>query len=82
MKVIITAPTIMGGVSYEPDHRPQEVPDAIGAHLIEIGNAHALVQKIDPPKVTKEKKSLSASQAAPASPKKIATKRKVKPKSL
>lgn len=81
MKVIITAPTIMGGVSYDPDHRPQEVPDGIAAHLIEIGNAHAYVQKVAPPEVTKAKKNpgqSSASQAAPASRKRTATKPKAK----
>jgi len=79
MKVLILQPTIIGGVDYQPTPHAQTVPDHIGQHLVEIGNATHFETKVV--EVT-EKKTSSASQAAPASRKKTATKRKArKPKS-
>lgn len=46
MLIIVTAPTIAGGVDYQPDHRPQRVPDNIGRHLVEIGNATPFETKV------------------------------------
>ena len=80
MKILVNAPTIVGGVCYDPSHLPQDAPDAIGQHLIEIGNATAFETKVVKPAVTKVKKS-SAPPLAQASTKKTATTRKRKPKS-
>lgn len=79
MKVIILQPTIMGGTDFQPAPHAQEVSDTVGNHLIEIGSARLFETKVA--EVT-EKKTSSSSQAAPASRKRTATKRKPrKPKS-
>lgn len=81
MKVIITAPTIIGGASYDPKNTPQNVPDNVGLHLIEIGNATPYEMKVTKPSETKKKAITSASQAAPVSEKKTVRRRgKAKPK--
>ena len=81
MKVIITAPTIIGGASYDPSNTPQVVPDNIGEHLVEIGNATPYEMKVTKPSETKKKALTSASLAVPVSEKKTARRRgKAKPK--
>ena len=75
MNIIVLQPTIIGGVDYQPSHLPINVPDPIGQHMIDIGNATAYQTKVV--EVT-EKKSVpsSASQPAPALPEKTAPKRR------
>ena len=79
MNIIVLQPTIIGGVDYQPSHLPINVPDAIGQHMIEIGNATAYRTKVV--EVT-EKKSVpsSASQPAPVSQEKTAPKRRCRPR--
>ena len=84
MNIIVIQPTIIGGVDYQPSHLPVNVPDSVGQHMIEIGNATAYQTKVVEVTETKvaEKKSLSASQPAPVSQPTTAPKRRGrKPKS-
>lgn len=74
-KVLITAPTIIGGVFYEPSHLPQSAPDDVAEHLCSIGNARPYEEKIVQP-VEKKTAQSSASPPAPASRKRIVRKRK------
>ena len=46
MKIIILAPTIIGGVDYQPSHIPKDVPDHIWQHLLDIGNAQTYEAKV------------------------------------
>ena len=79
MKILVSVPTIIGGVDYQPSHIPQDAPDNVAQHMIDIGNATAYQTKV---MEVVEKKTLSASQQAPVLPKKTAPKRKArKPKS-
>ena len=84
MKIIVLQPTIIGGVDYQPSFAGQyiNVPDAIGQHMIDIGNAKAYETKVVE---VAEKKSVpsSASQPGPVSQPTTAPKRRGrKPKSL
>jgi len=70
MKILVSAPTIIGGVDYQPSHIPKDVPDNIGQHMIEIGNATKyetkIIEKMETKAVKKPEPS-SASQPAPVS---------------
>lgn len=66
MKVVINAPTIIGGVFYDPAPVPQNVPEAVGLHLCEIGNATPYETKIVEPVEKKTLKTSSVSQPDPA----------------
>jgi len=83
VKIIVSAPTIIGGICYEPSHVPQDAPDNVAQHMIDIGNARKFETKILEVEETKAvKKSSSASQPAPVSQKKTAKpRRKRKPQS-
>lgn len=66
MKIIVSAPTIIGGADYQPAVYPQEVPDALARHMIEIGNATAYETKIvERMEVKSEKKPIEPSFASP-----------------
>ena len=85
MKILVSVPTIIGGVDYQPSHIPKDVPDNIGQHMIEIGNATKyetkIIEKMETKAVKKPEPS-SASQPAPVSQEKTAPKRRGrKPKS-
>lgn len=77
MKILVLAPTIIGGIDYQPSPTPQDAPEHIARHLVEIGNATPYEAKVV--EVT-EKKSLSASQPAPVLPEKTAPKRRGRPR--
>jgi len=81
MKIIVSAPTIIGGVDYQPSHLPQNVPDNVGQHMVDIGNAIKYEAKILAVEETKAvKKSLSASPPAPVLPEKTAKPRRGRPR--
>lgn len=81
MKLIVQDTVLCGGVWYEPDHRPQAVPDNIAVHLLEIGAARKYEEKIVEAKEVKiEKKTSSASQPDQASQEKTPTKRRGRPR--
>ena len=84
MNIIVLQPTIIGGVDYQPSHLPINVPDGIGKHMIDIGNAKSYETKIIDVVETKAvKKSSSASQPVPVSQEQTAKPRRGrKPKSL
>lgn len=66
MKIIILAPTIIGGVDYQPSHIPKDVPDHIGQHLLDIGNAQTYEAKVV--EVVEKKSAKKTSSAAPQAP--------------
>jgi hypothetical protein len=76
MNIIVLQPTIIGGVDYQPGILPINVPDNVGKHMIEIGNAKAYETKVVE---VAEKKSFSVSQPAPVSPEPIVKKRRGRP---
>jgi hypothetical protein len=45
-RIYIDAPTLLGGVWYEPSHLPQFAPDSVADYLVEIGNARHFETKI------------------------------------
>lgn len=75
MKVMITTPTIIGGIFYDPAPYPQNVPDAVGQHLCEIGNATPYETKVVEPVEKKTVKTSSVSQPAQVLPEKTPKKR-------
>lgn len=77
MMVLVSAPTILGGVFYEAGPVPQSVPDNIGEHLIQIGNATKYETKVVEPTV---KKTSSASQQGQALPEQTAKKPRGRPR--
>ena len=46
MRIVVLQPTIVGGIDLQPSSNGQfsNVPDHIGLHLIDIGNARAYVE--------------------------------------
>jgi hypothetical protein len=80
MKILVTAPTIIGGVDYQPSHVPQNAPDHVAEHMLEIGNATKYETKIlDVVETKAPKKSLSASQPDQDSPPPTVKKRRGRP---
>lgn len=82
MKVIVLQPTIIGGVDYQPSMNGQysNVPDSIGEHMINIGNAKAYETKVV--EVAEKKPSpetLSVSPQAQVSPEQIVKPRRGRP---
>lgn len=74
-KVIVNAPTIIGGVFYEPSGIAQSAPDNVAEHLCAIGNASMFESKVVEP-VEKKSAPSTASQPALALPEKTVKRRR------
>lgn len=82
MKIVVLQPTIIGGVDYQPSSNGQfsNVPDSIGQHMINIGNAKAYETKVL--EVAEKKPSpetLSVSPQGQVSPEPIVKPRRGRP---
>lgn len=82
MNIIVLQPTIIGGVDYQPSHLPQNAPDNVGQHMVDIGNAikyeAKIIEKMETKAVKKPEPS-SASQPVPVSQEQTAKPRRGRP---
>ena len=79
MNIIVLQPTIIGGIDYQPSANGQysNVPDHIGRHMIQIGNATAYETK--EVEVT-EKKSVPAATSSASQPDPVSLEQTAKPR--
>jgi hypothetical protein len=61
-RIYVDAPTLIGGVWYDPNHVPQFVQDNVADYLVSIGNARHFETKVV--EVTETKKSEPAATSS------------------
>jgi hypothetical protein len=64
-RIYVDAPTLIGGVWYDPSHVPQFVADNIADYLVSIGNARYFETKVIEVTETKKPEPAATSSSSP-----------------